>query len=165
MRRVNVVFGAIVVGAVLTGGAATVSFGTELRTVDTISAVERQLDSSVTALRVVDGELHVSVRLVNPTEYPIRLHGTFVRVFPDGGGTQLAYGAGDRVDGGPVRLDAHSDLRAAYVVRLTPEQADRVREAVSAGPVRVRLFHSLSLGDESFRLVRTDDGVVGEDDG
>lgn len=165
MRRVNGVFGAIVVLALLTGGVAAVDFGTELRTVDTISLVERQLDSSVTSFRVVDGEIHVTVQLTNPTGYAVRLHGTFVRVFEPSGGSQLAYGAGERVDDGPETIGPRAELTARYRVRLTPGQTSAVRETVDAGPVRVRLFHSMSLGEEAFTLVRNDDAVTGEASG
>lgn len=163
MRRVNLVFVAIVVGSVLAGGGAAASFGTELRTVDTITLVQGQLESQVTSMAVVGEELHVSVRLANPTGSPVHLSGTFVRVFADDG-TQLAYGAGERTDDGPGTLGARSELTARYIVRLTPSQADRLETAVEAGPVRVRLFHSMSLGDEPFQIIRND-VVSGEVDG
>lgn len=162
VRRVNGVFGAIVVLALLTGGVAAVDYGTELRTVDTISLVERQLDSSITGFRVTGGEIHVTVRLTNPTGYAVRLHGTFVRVFAPNGGSQLAYGAGERVDDGPETVGPRAELTARYRVRLTPDQASAVRETAEAGPLRVRLFHSMTLGEEAFTLVRNDDAVTGE---
>lgn len=138
-------------------------FGSDLQAVETISLVQGQLDSEVTAFRVIEDEVRVSVRLVNPTGYPVRLRGTFVRVVAEDG-SQLAYGAGQRVDEGGEVVEAKGELIAHYVVRLSPEQVDRLRAAVAAGPVRVRLSHSLSLQDESFTLARTDERVSGEVD-
>lgn len=161
MRRVNAAFVAIVAGAVLAGGVAATGFGTELRTIDTISIVEDQVGSDVTTLRVDGGKLHVTVRLTNPTGYAIRLEGTFVRVFGDSP-TQLAFGAGRRVDDGRERIPARGELTADYVVGLSPDQADRLRAAVAAGPVRITVFHALSLRGESFEVARTNVTVTGE---
>lgn len=144
----------------MAGGVAAASFGTELRTVDTITLIRGQIDSDVTSFQVVGDELHVSVRLANPTGFDVRLSGTFVRVFADEE-TQVVFGAGERVDDGSTVIESRSELSARYIVRLTPTQAERLRSAVEAGPVRVRLFHSMSLGDEPFQIVRNDD-VAGE---
>lgn len=161
MRQVNAAFVAIVVGATLAGGVTATGFGTELRTIDTISLVEDQIGSDVTTLRIDGGELHLTVRLTNPTGYAIRLEGTFVRVFGDGS-TQLAFGAGRRADDGVERVPARGELTADYVVGLSPEQADRVRTAFEAGPVRLTVFHSLSLRGKSFEIARTNVTVSGE---
>lgn len=161
MRRVNLLFVAVVVGSLLSGAVAAAGFGTELRTVDTISLVEDQVSTDVESLSVADRELRVRVHLTNPTGYPITLEGTFVRVFQDSP-TQLAYGAGQRLDDGPDRIPARGDLTARYAVGLTPEQADRVRAAFEAGPVRLTVFHSLSLRGESFEIARTNVTVSGE---
>lgn len=161
MRRVNVVFVAIVVGSVLSGGVAAAGFGTELATLDTISIVEDQIRTDVTALRVEDDELWITVRLTNPTGYVIHLEGTFVRVF-QGSPTQLAYGAGQRVDDGAERVPARGEVSAEYVVGLSSEQADRLRTAFEAGPVQLTVFHSLTLRGESFEVARTNVTVTGE---
>lgn len=160
MRRVNVVFVALVVGAVLSGGVAAAGFGTQLRTIDTIGLVEDQVKSEITKLRVADGQLHLTIRLTNPTGFAIRLQGTFVRVFGDSP-TQLAYGAGQRVDDGTERIPARGQLTAAYVVGLSPEQANRLRSAVGAGSVRLTVFHSLQLRGESFEIAETNVTVTG----
>ncbi|NIS31943.1 MAG: hypothetical protein GWN07_16210, partial [Actinobacteria bacterium] len=60
-------------GALLSGVVAGAGFGTELRTIDTISLVERQLSTEVESLAVADGELRVTITLTNPTGYPIEL--------------------------------------------------------------------------------------------
>lgn len=161
MRRVNVVFVAIVVGSLLSGAVAAAGFGTELRTIDTISLVEDQLSTDVTGLEVADQELRVTVQLTNPTGYAIELEGTFVRVFQDSP-AQIAYGAGQRVDDGPERIPARGALTAEYAVGLSPQQDQRVHEAVAAGPVRLTVFHSLALRGESFEIARTNVTVTGE---
>lgn len=161
MRRVNLLFVAVVVGSLLSGAVAAAGFGTELRTIDTISIVEGQVGTDVESLSVADGELRVTVHLTNPTGYAIRLEGTFVRVFRDSP-TQLAYGAGQRLDDGPERIPARGELTARYAVGLTPEQAERVRAAFREGPVRLTVFHSLSLREESFEIARTNVTVTGE---
>lgn len=161
MRRVNVVFVAIVVGSVLAGAVAAAGFGSELRTIETIDTVQGQIGTEVTELRVADGELLVAVRLTNPTGYAIELRGTFVRVF-QGDPTQLAYGAGQRIDDGSERIPARGQLEARYAVNLDSEQADRLRTAFDEGPVRLTVFHSLSLRDRSFQVARTNITVTGE---
>lgn len=161
MRRVNVVFMALVVGALLSGGVAATSFGSELRATDIISVVEGQLGSDVTELRVADGELFVTVELTNPTGYAVRLKGTFVRVFR-GDPTQLAYGAGDRIDDGPERIPPHGQLEARYTVGLNSEQERRLRTAFESGPVRLTVFHAMSLRGQSFSVERPNVTVTGE---
>lgn len=161
MRRVNIVFVVLVAGAVLTGGVAASGFGSELQTIDTIGVVHGQLGTDVTDLRLADGELVVSVRLTNPTGYPIQLGGTFVRVAQEDS-VQLAYGAGTRLDDGPERIPSHGRLDARYSVGLTADQADRVRAAFESGPVQVSVAHSLSLGGKSFQLTRSNITVSGE---
>ena len=161
MRRVNVVFVAVVVGTLLTGAVTAASFGTELRTIDTISLIEDQVRTDVEELRLVDEELRVTVELTNPTGYPLALEGTFVRVFEDGP-TQLAFGAGIRLDDGPTTVPARGSLTASYAVRLSPEGADAVERAFEAGPVRLTVFHSLALRGESFEIARTNVTVTGE---
>lgn len=160
MRRVNVVFVAVVVGAALSGAVAAAGFGTELRAIDTISLVEDQVRTEVTDLQVVDDELRLTVRLSNPTGYPIGLEGTFVRVFQNGR-TQVAYGAGQRVDDNAGHVPARGELTAEYVVGLTAEQAEAVRSAFEAGPVRLTVFHSLTLRGEPFEITRTNVTVTG----
>lgn len=161
MRRVNAMFVAVVVAAVLSGAVAAADFGTELRTIDTISVVEDQVETEVTALRLTDGELRVTVRLTNPTGYSLGLEGTFVRVFQDGP-SQLAYGAGRRVDDNSERIPARGELTAVYAVGLSDDQADRLREAFASGPVRLTVFHSLALRGKSFEITRTNVTVTGE---
>lgn len=160
MRRVNVFFLAIVVGATMAGAAAATSFGTELRTIDTISVIEGQIGTDVTALEVADQELRLTVHLTNPTGYTLRLRGTFVRVF-QGGPTQLAYGTGQRLDDRRERIPARGELTVRYAVGLTPEQSNQVRAAVASDPVRLTVFHSLTLRDEPFRIARTNVTVSG----
>lgn len=154
MRRVNVVFVAVVVGATLTGGVTAAGFGTDLRTVDTITTVERRLGTTAVDLRLSDQTMLVEVRLTNPTGYRIGLAGTFVRVYDDDR-NQLAYGTGDRVDDGPSVVPPRGSLDARYAVGLTPAEADRLRAALADGPVRLSLSHSLSLRGKSFQLVRS----------
>lgn len=161
MRRVNAVFVAVVVGAVLTGAVTATGFGTELSTVNTISIIENQLRSDVTELRVVDQELQLTVRITNPTGYQLGLDGTFVRVF-QGGPDQLAYGAGQRTDDGSDRIPARGSLTVRYVVGLSPSQAEDVRSAIESGPVQLTVFHSLTLKDESFNIGRGNITVTGE---
>lgn len=161
MRRVNTVFVVLVAGAVLSGGVAASGFGSDLHTIDTIGVVHGQLGTDVTDLRLVDGELLVSVRLTNPTGYPIELRGTFIRVAQEAS-IQLAYGAGTRVDEGDELLPPHGRLDARYAVGLTRDQEDRVRTAFDSGPVRVTVAHSLSLGDKTFDLSRSNISVNGE---
>lgn len=161
MRRVNQVFVALVVGSLLTGGVAATSFGTELRTTKTIDRVQGQIGSDVTALKVAEGELFVTVEVTNPTGYAIRLRGTFIRVF-EGDRTQLAYGAGQRIDDGRERIPPHGKLVARYAVGLDSEQAERLRSAFESGPVRLSVFHSLSLRGKSFKITRTNVTATGE---
>lgn len=161
MRRVNLVFVAVVIAAMGSGGIAAAGFGTELQTIDTISVAKGQVGSDVTELRVVDEELRLTIRLSNPTGYSIGVEGTFVRVFQDDP-TQLAYGAGQRVDANTDRIPARGELTVEYAVGLSTEQANRVRSAVEAGPVRLTVFHSLSLRGESFEISRTNVTVTGE---
>lgn len=161
MRRVNAMFVAVVIAAVLSGAVTAAGFGTELRTIDTISVIENQIQSDVTDLRLTDDELRVTVELTNPTGYPLGLEGTFVRVFQDGP-SQLAYGAGQRVDDNPERIPARGELTAVYAVGLSDDQADRLREAFASGPVRLTVFHSLTLRGESFEVSRTNVTVTGE---
>lgn len=161
MRRVNVVFVALVVAALLAGGVAANSFGAELQTTEIISVVGSQLESDVTELRVADGELFLRVDLTNPTGYAVRLEGTLVRVFR-GDPTQLAYGAGHRLDDGPERIPPHGQLEARYSVGLNAEQEDRLRTAFESGPVRLTVFHSMSLRGQSFSVERRNITVTGE---
>jgi hypothetical protein len=161
MRRVNVVFVALVVGSLLSGGVAATSFGSELRTTDIISVVEGQLETDVPELRVADGKLFVRVELTNPTGYTVRLEGTFVRVFR-GDPTQLAYGAGQRLDDGAERIPPHGQVEARYAVGLNSEQEDRLRTAFEAGPVRLTVFHAMSLRGQSFSVERPNITVTGE---
>jgi hypothetical protein len=161
MRRVNRYFVVIVIGSVLAGGAAATTFGSDLRTIDTIATVEGQVGTEVTDLRVVDDELLISVRLTNPTGFSIELRGTFVRVFR-GDPTQLAYGAGQRVDDGSDRVPPRGRLDARYAVNLDDEQTERLRTAFESGPVRLTVFHSLSLQDRSFQIARSNITVNGE---
>ncbi|MFB6360542.1 MAG: hypothetical protein ABEH59_04400 [Halobacteriales archaeon] len=161
MRRVNGLFVAIMIGGLLSGGVAAASFGTELRTIDTISVIENQISTDVEQLEVVDEELRVTVRLNNPTGFTIGLDGTFVRVFEDSR-QQLAYGAGQRVDGGPATVPARGRLTATYIVHLSSNQAAEVRAALREGPVRLTVFHSLSLRDQSFEIARTNVTISGE---
>lgn len=161
MRRVNRFFVAIVLLSLFAGGVGANSFGSELRATEIISAVEPQIESDVTELRAVDGELLVTVEVTNPTGYPIRLEGTFVRVFR-GDPTQLAYGAGQRLDDGPERIPPRGDLVARYSVGLNAEQADRLRTAFESGPVRLTVFHAMSLRGKSFTVIRPNVTVTGE---
>lgn len=161
MRPVNAVFVALVVGSLLVGGVAANGFGSELRTTDRISVIQGQIGSDVTALRVADDDLFVTVAVTNPTEYPLQLRGTFVRVFR-GDPTQLAYGAGHRLDDGPERIQPGRTLVARYRVGLTSEQADRLRTAFESGPVRLTVFHSMELSGQSFQVIRTNVTVTGE---
>lgn len=161
MRRLNVVFVAIVVGAVLAGGVAAAGFGTELRTVDTISLVRGQLDTTVDEVVVGDEAFEVTVEVRNPTGYAIALQGTFVRVFQDSP-TQLAYGAGERLDDGSATVPARGSLTARYRIGLTPEQAERLRNAAESGPLRLTVFHSLELEGESFEFSRTNVTITAE---
>ncbi|NIS31942.1 MAG: hypothetical protein GWN07_16205, partial [Actinobacteria bacterium] len=69
--------------------------------------------------------------------------------------TQIAYGAGARLDDGPARIPARGELTARYAVGLSPEQTDTVRSAFREGPVRLTVFHSLALRGESFEIART----------
>lgn len=161
MRRVNVVFVAIVIGGTLSGVVAAAGFGTELRTIDTISVVENQVSTEVETLELADQELRITVRLSNPTGFTIGLDGTFVRVFRDSP-TQIAYGAGQRMDDGPERITARGELTATYAVGLSPDQTEEVRAAFREGPVRLTVFHSLSLRDKSFEIARTNVTVTGE---
>lgn len=151
----NLAFVGIVVAAAVVGGASAVSYGSELRTVDLITLVEGRLGSDVTALRLVDGELRFTVTIDNPTDHPLELRGSFIRVF-QGEAAQLAYGAGQRLDDGPTRVPARGTLTARYAVSLSPSGADRLREAFRAGPVRVSVFHSLALRGRSFEIARAD---------
>lgn len=161
MRRVNRFFVVIVVISLLAGGVGANNFGGELRATEIISAVESQIDSDVTELRVADGELLVTVEITNPTGYPVRLEGTFVRVFR-GDPTQLAYGAGQRLDDGPERIEPRGALVARYAVGLNSEQANRLRTAFESGPVRLTMFHSMSLRGKSFTVVRPNVTTTGE---
>lgn len=161
MRRVNTVFVVLVAGAVLSGGVAASGFGSDLQTIDTISVVHGQLGTDVTDLRLVDGELLVSVRLTNPTGYTIELGGTFIRVAQEAS-IQLAYGAGTRLDEGEAQLPPHGRLDARYAVGVNSEQEDRVRNAFESGPVRITVAHSLSLDGRTFDLTRSNISVDGE---
>lgn len=164
MRPVNRFFVVIVVVSLLAGGIGANSFGSELRATEIISVVESQIDSEVTELRVTDGELLVTVEVSNPTGYPIQLEGTFVRVFR-GDPTQLAYGAGHRLDDGPERVPPRGNLVARYSVGLNSEQADRLRTAFESGPVRLTVFHAMSLRGKSFTVIRPNVTVTGEVEG
>jgi len=161
MRRVNGFFVSIMIGALLSGVVAAAGFGTELSTIDTISVIENQVSTDVETLRLVDRELRVTVRLSNPTGFTIGLEGTFVRVFEDSP-KQLAYGAGQRIDDGQATVPARGELTATYAVRLSPDQADEVRSAFREGPVRLTVFHSLSLRDKTFEIARTNVTTTGE---
>lgn len=164
MRPVNVVFVALVVGSLLVGGVAANGFSSELRTTDRISDIQGQIGSDVTALRVADDDLFVTVAVTNPTEFPLRLRGTFVRVFR-GDPTQLAYGAGQRLDDSAERIQPGQTLVARYRIGLTSEQADRLRTAFGSGPVRLTVFHAMELRGQSFQVIRTNITVTGEVDG
>lgn len=161
MRRLNGLFVAIMIGALLSGTVAAAGFGTELSTIDTISVIENQVSTDVETLELTDQELRFTVRITNPTGFTIGLDGTFVRLFKDSP-TQLAYGAGQRLDDGPATIPARGELTATYGVSLSPDQADDVRAAFSEGPVRLTVFHSLSLRDKSFEVARTNVTITGE---
>jgi len=161
MRRVNVVFVVLVVGAVLSGVVAAAGFGADLRTIETISVIEDQVGTEVGELRITDQELRVTVRITNPTGFELSLQGTFVRVF-QGSPKQIAYGAGQRIDDRGARIPERGALTATYGVSLSPDQAEAVRQAFKRGPVRLTIFHSLSLRDESFEIARTNVTMTGE---
>lgn len=161
MRRVNTVFVGVVAVSVAVGGVAGAGFGGELDAINTIDIVDQQLDSTVTELRLVDGTLRVSIRIENPTGYPVRLHGTFVRVF-EGSREQLAYGSGQRLDDAGDVVPARGHLSPRYLITLSPEQADRLRAEFRRDTVRLTVFHSMSLRGERFRIARTNITVRGE---
>lgn len=160
MARANRIFVAAVLLSLALGGLAGADYAGELGAIEDITVVERQLESTVTELRLEGGALEFAVVIENPTTHAVELHGTFVRIF-EGRPEQLAYGAGERVDDGRRTVPAHGHLRGEYRLPLSPEQEDRLRQAFRAGPVRVSVFHSLSMRGEPFRVARTNITVEG----
>lgn len=122
--------------SVAAGAAGLGTVGTQVGLAYTAASVSDRADVTVTGVDASGDDLELSLELSNPTGTPVKLTGLYVQVATQEE-SQLAYGAGQRVDDGPAVIRPGETITARYHVGMSPAQAERVREALDRGTVTV----------------------------
>lgn len=149
MRRLDVGFALVVLASVVVGGATAANFGSRLHAVNATQFVEDEITTQITDVHVENRRLYVEEEIRNPTKYDIRLTGSFLRAFNETD-SRIAWGSVTRVDDESNVVPSRESLTVRFVLRLTPQQADRLRSAPENGGFSVTGTHSLELRDTRF---------------
>lgn len=156
MRRLNLVFLAVVLVAAAAGGATALQLHDDIGAVNTVAAVKDRLDVAVTDATLTDRGLEVTARVRNPTGYRFRVAGGVVSS-QNASGTAVAYGAAWTVEDDVVVAP-----RGSRPVRLVLPLSTTMRQQLAASfPDGIAVTVSVSLYYDDVQFVTTGSGSVG----
>lgn len=150
MHRLNQAFLATAVVLALLGGVAAADFTRTLDEAEDAGLIKDQVRTELSDADVVDDRFVLTVRIHNPTRFPLQLNGAYTVVSSED--DRISYGSIVNHDTIPSEIPVRGSVEVTYEFALSDEQATELKRALRDGPVTVKGKHAVQFRETNFSV-------------